>query len=193
MRKKAAKHRPILIQPENQSIRHIPLTQGQICVVDTKWYEFLTQWNWYANWSPHTKTFYAVREKRINGKYGKTRLHAVVLPPVDGLIPDHISGDTLDCREANLRLVTRQQNCWNRTTKTPNGVRGITKCSKTGKYRVAVLKKYYGSFVLLEDAIIVRDTAFKLTYGEFARVTSQCTGSLPKIRPYVHQKQLQPE
>ena len=45
--------------PTEKLTRHIPLSQGQVAIVDAEDYEFLMQWNWYAAWMPSTQSYYA--------------------------------------------------------------------------------------------------------------------------------------
>jgi len=61
------------------------------------------------------ETFYAARNELLrNGgkkKKAKVSLHWVVVgKPLNGFCVDHISGDTLDNRRENLRVVTYQHN-----------------------------------------------------------------------------------
>jgi hypothetical protein len=44
-------------QPEDPSIRLIPLTQGQVAIVDVGDFAALDRWNWSAHWNPCTKSF----------------------------------------------------------------------------------------------------------------------------------------
>tara|TARA_R110000803_G_scaffold199894_1_gene264064 strand:+ start:599 stop:1078 length:480 start_codon:yes stop_codon:yes gene_type:complete len=69
---------------------------------------------------------------------------------MDNMI-DHIDQDRLNNNIENLRVVTHQQNQWNRDCK------GYTFRKATGKYRARIRadgkQKYLGSFVSEEDAM----------------------------------------
>lgn len=43
-------------------------------------------------------------------------LHRLIMKPAGGLVVDHISGDGLDNRRSNLRVVTKSQNGLNRNS-----------------------------------------------------------------------------
>lgn len=97
-------------------MKKIPLTQGQVALVDDADYEWVSQWRWYAHWSRCTKSFYAERTIRFaNGKQTTIGMHRALLglEPGDKRQADHINHDTLDHRRENLRIVTSQQNRFN--------------------------------------------------------------------------------
>ena len=49
------------------------------------------------------------------GKQKLLRMHRVIVNPPDDMQVDHINGNKLDNRRCNLRIVTQQQNQFNRT------------------------------------------------------------------------------
>ena len=65
----ARKQRPALTQPLNKLYRFIPLTQGQIAIVDLEDFERLSQWVWFAMWNPHTRGFRAARTEERRHVY----------------------------------------------------------------------------------------------------------------------------
>ena len=94
----------------------------------------------------------------------------------DGKIVDHINGDTLHCGRENLRLVTKQQNNWNRTVsrKSLTGIKGVSYRKDIGKYRSRI--NFNGREIVLgyyarpEDAGLAYKEASLELYGEYARV-----------------------
>lgn len=86
-------------------------------------------------------------------------VHRMILDAPAGMDVDHINHNPLDNRKENLRLVTTSQNLQNRSgamTTSKTGVRGVSRCSFTGKYR-AVLGLggryiHVGRFETLDDA-----------------------------------------
>jgi hypothetical protein len=97
---------------------------------------------------------------RIDGNYclsGKHELlHRLILPVTDGQVVDHINGNTLDNRRANLRAVDNSINGLNRhNTQGCCGVPGVQyEAHRVRPYRVRIKRQRYGSFVTLESATV---------------------------------------
>lgn len=116
--------------------RKIKLTKGQFAIVDDADYEWLSQWKWYATWSNHGKRFYVVRGiPGRNGKQCKLHMHRLILGLDfgDKLQGDHINRNALDNRRKNLRIVTSQQNQFNKI-----GVKGYFWDGASAKYRAII-------------------------------------------------------
>jgi hypothetical protein len=93
---------------------------GHAVLVDAEHAWMLGRWTWRLESNPaRSSKAYVVRHTtlRINGRDKGVRiyLHRAVLglPPGDLLRVDHINGDTLDNRRANLRVATTAQNAQN--------------------------------------------------------------------------------
>lgn len=77
-------------------------------------------------------------------------MHRIVLGlnPGDGLVGDHVNGDTLDNRRCNLRACTNRENQQNRrgaASHSSSGLRGAC-LGKNGRWRAFVGGKYIGNF-----------------------------------------------
>lgn len=92
-------------------MKKIPLTRGQFAIVDEADYDWLNQWNWYAEKAPHT--FYALRTVRIDGKKKSIRMHRLIMNTPADMETDHIDGEGLNNRRYNLRNATHQDNMIN--------------------------------------------------------------------------------
>ena len=91
-------------------MKTIPLTQGKVAIVDDEDYEELMKHKWYANKRPDGR-WYAVRRGPLLGGRRKTiYMHRALMAGASPLQVDHINGDGLDNRRANLRLVTQSVN-----------------------------------------------------------------------------------
>jgi hypothetical protein len=90
-------------------------------------------------------------------------------------IVDHINGDRLDNRIANLREVTQSQNRMNAAVRrdSESGLCGVKWKKSAAKWRaeikVAGKAKHLGYFDSKDDAIAARKTAEVDLFGEYAR------------------------
>jgi hypothetical protein len=162
-----------VVQPQDQSIRHIPLTHNQVAIVDAADFDFLMQWFWHARWVESTKSYYALR---TDSKGRKIFLHREIvgLPLGDKRVTDHINHITLDDRRANLRIVSRAENNQNMGIASHNssGFKGVGFHKQTGKWRayISVSNHYVhlGLHRTREEAYAAYCEAAKQHYGEFA-------------------------
>src|SRR5215467_1987895 len=84
----------------------LPLTQGFKAIVDDDVYE------WASKYSCHVHEGHRPYPKlRIDGKL--VRLSRVIMNAPDGMDVDHITGNVLDNRRENLRVVTHSMNMRN--------------------------------------------------------------------------------
>jgi hypothetical protein len=169
--------RHAVVQPLDQSIRLIPLTQGQNATVDAADYDWLMQWNWFAKLCKSSGTFYA---QRWSGNGGHAWMHREILRLKPGRIPevDHVNpNDPLNNRRSNLRIATHAQNTQNARKRKDNqaGEKGIYLNRKLNKWMSAISvngkRIYLGVFVTLEEAISVRREAAIKYHQEFAYVS----------------------
>lgn len=87
-----------------------PLSNGGTATIDAEDYALVESFGkWYKNDSG-----YAVKKTRVCGKNVSIRMHALINDTPKGLHTDHINGNRLDNRRANLRTVTAEMNAWNR-------------------------------------------------------------------------------
>ncbi len=104
--------------PSNPLYREIPLTKGQVAIVDADNYEWLRRYAWSAWWNKGTRSFYARRSgERVNGRNRTVYMHREILGLRHGDIRqgDHVNpGETLRNTNDNLRIATHQENQYNR-------------------------------------------------------------------------------
>lgn len=111
-------------------MKTIQLSQGKVTLVDDADYEWLSNWKWCATMG-HT-TFYAQRNAQMSdGSHHTVLMHRQILgleygDPRQG---DHVNGKGLDNRIDNLRIVTHQENHFNR-----RAASGWWFCHRKGKY-----------------------------------------------------------
>lgn len=101
----------------------------------------------------------------------------IVLAVMTGLWPaecvDHINGDSLDDRGANLRHATVQQNAWNHKTRrkveaTPMGVRAVPSGHYEARITVDKRQRSLGLFNTMNEASVAYQQARKQHFNVFA-------------------------
>lgn len=152
--------------------KHIPLTKGQVALVDDWRYEELNQWKWQAQWNKHTKSFYAVRAEISELGQKTVLMHRYIMGTASEMICDHRNHNTLDNQEHNLRNATYSQSNMNLRVRSDN--RLGHKCIKThgSGYLVRINKNHSMVFCktyrTLDEAIAARDEAVKKYHGEYS-------------------------
>lgn len=95
-------------------------------------------------------------------------MHTLVNNTPKGLVTDHINGDRLDNRKANLRCVGQQINCWNKKQENDKHIKydlpkGVTFDKSRNKYvATKIIRKRFDS---LEEAINFTKESEKLDYA----------------------------
>jgi hypothetical protein len=162
------------------SYREIPLTKGQVALVDAADYEWLMQWKWFAHWAPVAKKFYAVRNEALGlRKQHIVPMHRQILglKRGDKMHGDHINMETLDNRRSNLRIASGSQNMMNRRLQSNNksGTKGVYWDSERRKWAsvIGIDGKYIrlGRFDHIHEAASAYAEAAKKYHGEFARLS----------------------
>lgn len=161
-------------QPD-PDFRTIPLTRGQVAIVDAADYEWLNQWKWSALWAESNKSFYARRTLWPSNE--SILMHRLIMNTPKGMHTDHRNHHTLDNRRRNLRVATPGQNHANRIVQTNNGsgLKGV-RYIRTGKRlkRWTATIAYQGKtvgfpyFATPEEAHEAYNRKALELYGEFA-------------------------
>lgn len=104
-------------------------------------------------------------------------LHRVLLDVPAGLVTDHINGDRLDNRRANLRICTQAQNLANGRSHSDSRskYRGVSWKAREGSWRAQISiggqrSRFLGQWPTEEDAALAYDQAAREQYGEYARL-----------------------
>jgi len=156
-------------------MKEIPLTRGVVAIVDDEDYATLSFHKWCATPIGRGNSFYAVRGVWSNGTTVRAYMHRVILCPPSGMHVDHISGDGLDNRRANLRLATYAQNNQNCRVYQNNksGYKGVRWNRRDKRWLAEIrangLRKYIGLFDSPAEAHAAYCAAAKELHGEFAR------------------------
>ena len=150
--------------------KQIPLSQGKFAIIDDEDYEQLKQFTWHA--IKRRYCCYAYRSR--NGK--EMSMHRIIMDPPKNMEVDHINGNGLDNRRANLRVCTHQQNIRNQRVQKKNvtGYKGVGVVKRTGKYKAYI--KVNGNKLHLKcwntaiEAAMAYNEAASLYFGSFARL-----------------------
>jgi hypothetical protein len=126
---------------------------------------------WHLNRKGYTQRTANALE-RAHGIRGTVLLHRLVVGARKGECVDHINGDPLDCRRANLRKCTLAENSMNRGRLSKNntsGERGVH--LQNGGWVVSLRcrgKRYWrGTFTTFAEAVRVKRALEIDLYGEF--------------------------
>jgi hypothetical protein len=167
--------RHAVVQPLDQSYRIIPLTQGKNTLMSASRYEFINQWNWFAELDKRSGDYYACRRDYSAGSCRRITMHSILLQG-DFENVDHWNGDTLDNRDENLRPSSVKENSRNRKRPKDNtsGFKGVWWRKEKQKWvatiRVDGRHIYIGSHVIPTEAARLYDRAAIKYFGEFARL-----------------------
>lgn len=159
----------------------IKLQNNKECVVDAADYEELSKYRWFARMSDGGK-WYVAR----NWKYGENHIfmHRQILNTPQGLYTDHINGNGLDNRRANLRVVTTAQNMANKS-KQSNGLysryKGVTWNKQRRKWQVQVKAKTVGRFDSEIEAALKYNEVAKEVFGEYAKLNDMPGGETQDV------------
>lgn len=125
---------------------------------------------------PATKFKYRTVGHRSNQVYLHRKIWEEANGPIpEGMLVDHINGDTHDNRLENLRLASRSQNMMNSKRRTDNktGLKGLHWIAAKGRWQGTIWKdkKVFtkSSTDLLEVAAWIHRTRSEL-HGEYARI-----------------------
>lgn len=152
----------------------IILACGRAVLVDDKDVAMLSQWTWSLS-GRNAGNQYATRTVRVMGTQVSLFMHRVLTEAPKGIPVDHVNGDGLDNRRANLRLASTSLNNVNRVFRPgPSGYRGVARRPKGERYFASAMlnreRYFFGSYRTAEDAAIAYDIGAARLHGEFARL-----------------------
>lgn len=163
--------RPIRVEG---NVAYITLTNNCEAIIDAEDAALFGRLNWYAWARPHTT--YAVRSARDNEPGPRmVFLHRAVLSAPHGISVDHINGDGLDNRRANLRLASLSENNRNQrlAARNTSGFKGVTWHARQQRWQAQIKSGgkcfYLGLFDNRQEAHAAYCDAAKRMHGEFAR------------------------
>jgi hypothetical protein len=161
------------------NIAFVPLTKGYEAVIDAECVDMVAAFSWTASEELRqdgtVRRCSAHRMARVSGGRKKVFLHRLIFGRETDLDIDHIDGDALNNRRANLREVTKSQNQHNRRLQAnASGLKGVTwdRDRRVWRARIGINGKriQLGRFSNKKDAYAAYREASARLHGEFGRV-----------------------
>jgi hypothetical protein len=143
----------------------IILSNGARCLVDESDSQSVQRFNWYQDGHGYAHT---------QSNYKFIKMHRLITGAKPGEEVDHVNGNRLDNRRANLRICSRTENAraFQKKRIGTSTYRGVSFCRPTGRWRaqITVNKKSInlGRYFSDADAALAYNTAALEFFGEFA-------------------------
>lgn len=156
----------------------LPLSRGRVALIDE---DDFTNFGGYK-WSL-TGDRYVTRRALVDGRPRTIYLHRAILDAPKGIFVDHVNGDGLDNRRANLRLCQMSQNIgnshkWRRPTS--SRYKGVCWSKQAGRWQANITINrrmlHLGHFRNEIDAAVAYDRAAIEAFGPFARINFPIDG-----------------
>lgn len=149
----------------------IPLTKGFEAIIDAADVTLVSEYRWHAMINKSSGHVYA--RCTVHG-IRQIFMHRILMQAQKGEQIDHIDGNGLNNRRANLRRATSSQNQANRGAAAHNkiGIKGVS-LIRSGKYRAQINNGnntiYLGLFDTAAEASAAYVGAARVLWGEFAK------------------------
>jgi len=146
----------------------LQLSNGGYALIDKEDSELVVGYTWSKQTLGYIQA-YVIGSASGGGKAKMIYLHRLLTDFPKEMVVDHINHDRSDNRRKNLRIVTHQQNLWNR--KSSNGVYWDKSVEIwKAKLKVDGKEHYLGASKDKQKAIAFRRAGEKKHFGDFANI-----------------------
>lgn len=112
----------------------IPLTQGQVALIDDCDSYAIEQYSWFAHYDGSRDSFVAATTIHASGKPVTVRMHEFLLPTLDGYTVDHVDRNPLNNQRDNLRISNTAQQSLNKGPYKGSKFKGVSYKTANRKY-----------------------------------------------------------
>jgi len=161
----------------------IPLRNGGPAIIDEEDQELVAGWGWYLM----TIGYVGAMTGRGSGKRTVVLLHRLIMGSPAGEQIDHINGNKLDNRRANLRIATPRQNTLNRwriSGRNKSGIVGVCQNGTNGLWRATISvggrQVHLGNFRSISQAARARWEAEIRYRGELMPVSKMARDEMDR-------------
>lgn len=152
----------------------VPLTRGMFALIDLEDAPLVSHRSWHARRARtgSGKWYAAAGTRDSSGTFRILLLHREIVHGAPEI--DHINGDGLDCRKANLRKTDRLGNTKNVGVRkdSTTGAKGVS--LRDGRWRARIqsdgTRRFLGSFSTRDEAVAAYNDAAIKHHREFARI-----------------------
>ena len=154
----------------------IQLSQGKVALVDDDDYDAVSRYRWhpYRAGDKRSRTFYAKREFRADGRRVRVLMHQF-LTGLRGI--DHADGNGLNNQRSNLRIASNSQQTANQAKYDgawTSQYKGVWWAKDKKRWRARIMRegkhRHIGYFRNEVDAAKAYDVVAAELFGEFARL-----------------------
>ncbi len=165
-------------------MKEIPLTKGQVALVDDEDYDWLAQWDWHVRWNCTCKQYAVAHSSPRSEGHKEIIMSRFIMGARMGERGDHWDHNLLNNQRENLRVCTVEQNAANRKLPSHNtsGFKGVSWREAVHKWDVRIMANGKSTFIGLfnskEEGALAYDAKARELHGQFACINFPMVGEV---------------